>query len=146
MALPQPETGLVISYSYLWRHESESGQVEGNKNRPCVIVLLVQHKETGAKTVTVAPITHSPPQDPTAAMEIPPKVKQYLGLDAERSWVVLDDFNEFAWPGFDLRPVLGRPERYDYGILPPGFFAKLVRRIIELKGAGRKFISSRNDG
>jgi hypothetical protein len=56
MALPKPETGLVISYSYLWRHQSDAGQTEGVKDRPCVIVLAVKHLENGAPVVTVAPI------------------------------------------------------------------------------------------
>jgi hypothetical protein len=38
MALPEPERGLVISYSYLWSHEAAEGAEEGRKNRPCVIV------------------------------------------------------------------------------------------------------------
>lgn len=58
MALPKPETGLVISYSYLWRHQSDTGQAEGVKDRPCVIVLAVKRNENGAPVVTVAPITH----------------------------------------------------------------------------------------
>jgi len=78
MALPEPERGLVISYSYLWRHESETGQTEGLKDRPCAIVLAIDSKGTDAKTVTFAPITHTPPSDPAVAVEIPPKVKLHL--------------------------------------------------------------------
>ena len=75
----------MISYSYLWRHESAAGQTEGVKDRPCAIVVVVEGKDKDVKTVTVAPITHTPPADPANAVEIPPKVKQHLGLDAERS-------------------------------------------------------------
>jgi hypothetical protein len=39
--LPQPEVGLVISYSYLWKEEEERGQIEGRKDRPCAIMLAV---------------------------------------------------------------------------------------------------------
>src|SRR5208337_1746796 len=141
MALPEPQGGLVISYSYLWRRESEAGQIEGTKNRPCAIVLAVRREGVSpargdaaaeqpeiATIVTVAPITHTAPSDPAAAMEIPPKVKQHLGLDCERSWIILDEFNEFAWPGFDLRPVPGKPGRYEYGFLPPALYRKMVER------------------
>lgn len=51
MALPEPEYGLVISYAYLWRHESETGQTEGLKDRPCAIVLAVSG--AGSDPVTV---------------------------------------------------------------------------------------------
>ena len=158
MALPEPQGGLVISYAYLWRHESEGGQTEGVKDRPCAIVLAVR-REGGslarggttaeqpntATTVTVAPITHTPPHDPAAAIEIPPKVKQHLGLDSERSWIILDEFNEFAWPGFDLRPLPGQPGRYDYGFLPPALYRKIIERILDLRRQRRVFVSSRDE-
>jgi len=146
MALPEPQVGLVISYSYLWCRESEAGQVEGSKNRPCAIVLAVRREGPEAATiVTVAPITHAPPRDPAVAMEIPPKVKQHLGLDSERSWIVLDEFNEFAWPGFDLRPVPGKPGRFEYGFLPPVLYRKIVERILELRRERRVFVSVREE-
>ena len=144
MALPEPEGGLVISYSYLWRHESEAGRMEGVKDRPCAVVVVV-HQEDGSTIVTVAPITHTPPNDPTVAIEIPLKVKKHLGLDSNRSWVVLDDFNEFAWPGYDLRPVPKKPGRYDYGLLPPSFYTQIVNRALELLREGRTFTFPRSE-
>jgi hypothetical protein len=41
MAVPEPQLGLVISYSYLWHHEHREGNDEGRKNRPCGIVLAL---------------------------------------------------------------------------------------------------------
>jgi hypothetical protein len=52
--------------------------------------------------VAVVPITHLPHSDPHVAIEIPPAVKKDLGLDEERSWIVVDEFNTFTWPGYDL--------------------------------------------
>ncbi len=132
MDLPEPESGLVISYSYLWRNEFNSGKVEGLKNRPCAIILVVTNEE-GSKKVTVAPITHAAPTNPEVAIEIPSKVKSHLGLDSERSWIILDDFNEFVWPGYDLRTVIGKAGTYDYGFLPPVFFKQIVNKILELR-------------
>jgi hypothetical protein len=136
MALPEPECGLVISYAYLWRHESETGQTEGRKDRPCAIVLAVAATADDPVTVTVSPITHTAPRDPDLAIEIPPKVKRHLGLDEGRSWIVLDEFNEFSWPGFDLRPLPGKRGRYDYGFLPPALFTRILNRILELRRSG----------
>ena len=144
MGLPEPECGLVISYSYLWKHESDAGQTEGVKDRPCAIVLAIEGKDRQAKTVTVAPITHTPPRNPLLAIEIPPRVKQHLGLDAKPSWIVVDEFNEFVWPGFDLRPVPGNPSRYDYGFLPPALFATIIDRVLELRRTGRAVSSTRD--
>lgn len=143
MALPEPQSGLVISYSYLWRHESEAGQEEGVKNRPCII-LVVEHKDD-VRCVTVLPVTHTPPNDPSVAIEIPLRIKHHLGLDNERSWVILDDFNEFIWPGFDLYPVPGKSGCYDYGFLPPLFFKQIICRALELRREGRVFSSLRDE-
>ena len=144
MGLPEPVSGLVISYAYLWRHEREAGQEEGIKQRPCAIVVVVKGQD-GEKQVTVAPITHSPPRDPAVAIEIPPRVKQHLGLDSERSWIILDDFNEFTWPGFDLYPVPGKAGCYDYGFLPPVLLRKIVDTMLRLRHEGRTFYSSRDE-
>lgn len=126
MALPEPSLGLVISYSYLWASEHRKGRDEGTKDRPCVVVLAVDYDETGATIVTVAPITHAPPGSPGSAIEIPAAVKANLKLDAARSWVVVDETNEFVWPGFDLRPIPGDHRRFDYGHLPPRLFARIA--------------------
>lgn len=64
---------------------------------------------------------------------MPPEVAQKAGLDAARSWVVLAEFNEFVWPGFDLALVPGRtPPTVAYGYLTRGFFAELRDRWLDL--------------
>jgi hypothetical protein len=125
MALPEPEPGLVISYAYLWHHEHQSGQDEGRKDRPCVIVLSAERADDGATVVTVAPITHRAPDDAAAGVEIPSVVKERLGLDRERSWVIVNEGNKFVWPGFDLRKVPAT-DRFEYGFLPPRFFNEVL--------------------
>ena len=95
MAIPTPQPGLVISYTYLWHHEHRAGRDEGRKDRPCVIALAVERDDHGP-IVTVGPITHAPPADTSLAIELPPGVKRHLGLDGARSWVVLHEGNRFA--------------------------------------------------
>jgi hypothetical protein len=126
MAFPAPQLGLVVSYSYLWHYEHRQGREEGRKNRPCVIVLAVTQTESDMTVVRVVPVTHSVPDDLSAAMELPTAVKRHLGLDSERSWIILDEINEFAWPGFDLRPIPGSSDRFTYGFLPPRLFNSLL--------------------
>jgi hypothetical protein len=131
VTIPRPEPGLVIRYSYLWIRESRDGREEGLKDRPCAVVLSLTD-EKAATRVTVLPVTHSPPENPSAAVEIPQVIKQRLGLDAGRSWVVIDEGNEFAWPGPDLRPVPGvDPTSFSYGFLPPRFFAAVQERFLD---------------
>ena len=145
MGFPQPEAGLVVSYSYRWSDESEAGHVEGRKNRPCAVVLVVQQAEGKAPVVAVVPITHSPHRNPDAAIEISQAVKRHLGLDERSSWIVLDDFNVFTWPGFDLRPVPGQNDRYHYGLLPPRLFESLIAKFSELRRHGKALQTSRDE-
>ena len=128
MSLPEPEPGLVIRYSYLWLREHREGHEEGNKDRPCAIILAL-HTEDGEAHVVAVPVTHSPPENLAAALELPAAVKQHLGLDTERSWVVLSESNLFRWPGPDLRRIGDRDNSsIAYGFLPPRFFTELRRR------------------
>lgn len=124
MPIPTPEPGLVISYAYLWDHEAQSGQEEGRKDRPCVIAVAVERRQDGETLVTVLPVTHRP-RDDVSAVEIPRAVKQQLGLDDARSWVIVSEGDQFVWPGYDLRKVPST-DRYDYGFLPPRFFYQIL--------------------
>jgi PemK-like, MazF-like toxin of type II toxin-antitoxin system len=128
MSLPEPEPGLVISYSYLWYDEAQEGADEGRKDRPCVVVVAVERGESGIM-VTVAPVTHNPPADPAAAVEIPAVVKRHLDLDDARSWVIVSEGNTFEWPGVDLRRVPGKGT-WSYGMLPPRFFGGVRDRFV----------------
>jgi hypothetical protein len=128
VSLPKPEPGLLIRYSYLWLWEHQEGREEGVKDRPCAIILALRDVEGDTKTLVV-PVTHSPPKRGDDALELPPTLKRHLGLDAERSWVVVSEGNFFTWPGPDLRRVGDRDDSsVAYGILPPKFFAELKRR------------------
>ena len=125
MPLPKPVPGLVIRYSYLWREEHSRGQEEGVKDRPCAIVLAVAN-ENGEEIVTVLPITHSPPKRGEDAIEIPATTKRRLGLDDERSWVMLTEANRFIWPGPDLRPARrGDAASVAFGPLPYALFEQI---------------------
>jgi hypothetical protein len=133
VALPKPVPGLVIRYSYLWYSEHLQGREEGQKDRPCAIVAAIRADDNGDTRVMVLPITHSPPDHASLAVEIPAKTKQRLQLDDARSWIVLSEWNEFVWPGADLRRVPGADDSsVAYGMLPPSLFASLRDRFVAL--------------
>ena len=121
MPLPRPEPGLVIGYSYLWRAEADRGAEEARKSRPSAVI-FVTADEGGRTVVMVLPITHRAPRRKGDAVEIPPATEKRLGLDGERSWVVVTEANEFVWPGPDLMPVGRRKGEFGYGYLPPALF------------------------
>jgi hypothetical protein len=146
VSLPDPRPGLVVRYSYLWAADAVRGQEEGDKDRPAVVVMTIEGTEAGMPRVLVLPITHAAPTSVTAAMEIPPPVARSAGLDAARSWVVLSEFNEFVWPGFDLRIVPGRtPATMAYGFLTAGFFRSLRDRWLALDAANKSRPVSREE-
>jgi PemK-like, MazF-like toxin of type II toxin-antitoxin system len=133
VSLPIPRPGLVICYSYLWATEHRRGTEEGNKNRPCAIVAAHQVIE-GREVVTVVPITHTRPAEIADAVEIPAALKRHLGLDDLPSWIVVTETNDFIWPGPDLHPVPGvKPSRFDYGMLPPRFFAHVRDSVLRVR-------------
>jgi hypothetical protein len=137
VSLPSPEPGLVIRYSYLWLREHREGREDGIKDRPYAIVLAARDSGDHAH-VLVVPVTHTPPAALAEALELPAAIKQHLGFDSERSWIVLNESNLFEWPGPDLRRVGDRDDgSVEYGFLPPRFFAELRRRFVALETAAR---------
>lgn len=124
---PVPIPGLVIRYAYLWKREADRGQIEGQKHRPCVVVVCVEEID-GEKIVTVAPITHSPPDHPEQAIALTAATRRRLGLDEERNWIMATEVNSFYWPGPDLAPTSSG--EYAYGELPAVVFGALVQKIL----------------
>ena len=128
MKRPEPQPGLVIRYDYLWHRESSHGQIEGKKFRPCAIVVARKTADNG-DVVLVAPITHSPPMIPQNAIEIPQLVKQHLGLDSQRSWIVTSEINAVSWTDPGIVPAT--KEKWAYGFLPRGMVAALTENLLE---------------
>lgn len=139
MAFPAPAPAQVIRYSYLWHKDAVRGIEEGSKDRPCAIVMMVKNDQDEV-VVTVLPVTHTPPSNPDDAIEIPHATKRRIGLDDERSWIVLTEANRFFWPGPDLRMARrGDAETVLYGILPNAFYERVridfLQRIRVTRGA-----------
>lgn len=102
--------------------------------------------EAGRTTVTVLPITRSPPQNPATALELPLATKRRLGLDDERSWVVLNEANRFVWPGPDVRPaVAGDMTSVVYGPLPYHIYEAVRLKFIDNIKHGRATMISRTE-
>ncbi len=130
MSWPAPQPGLVVQFSYLWKREADAGREEGVKDWLCAIVIAVEDEE-GRPRVLVLPITHAAPQPPDEGIELPQPTKLRLGLDGERSWVIVSEANGFTWPGPDLRFLPGQgPESAAYGFLPPLVFRAVRDRFL----------------
>jgi hypothetical protein len=101
--------------------ESEKGETEGRKDRPATVVLVTSRTGFG-EIVYLLPISTSEPKpDDPWKIEIPPSIKERLGL------------NVSAWTPFHLRPTRkatgkdnSAQETCLYCYLPSGFFRKVV--------------------
>ena len=133
----EPKVGWLLSYSYLWADEHRRGAEEGSKNRPCALVAAT--RRDGDRIVAiVVPVTHSPPGDLETAIEIPAGTKARLGLDAQRSWIVCNEANVFAWPGPDLRAAGSQtPPSIWYGPLPPRLATAAREKLLDFAKTGR---------
>jgi hypothetical protein len=135
VALPEPKPGLVVRYDYLWADEAAGGRDIG-KDRPACLIAASDATAT-PRFVVILPITHTPPRDETAAVEIPSKVKRAIGLDDVPSWVIASEHNVDEWPNGGLAPIPGRPGVFSYGFIPPGLFAQIKTKFLELAQQGR---------
>ncbi len=97
-----------------------------------------------AVRVPVAAVTHIQPHADTIALEMLPKVKQHLGLDDARSWIVLDEVNQSDWPGFDLRPVPSRGDKYVYGFIPSKFYEAARTKMLEANASRKMKVIQRD--
>ncbi|MBF0333772.1 MAG: hypothetical protein HQL40_09015 [Alphaproteobacteria bacterium] len=128
MPLPDPRPGLVFRYEYVWKRQALAGRTVGEKERPACVVLAVTGA-AGDRRALIVPITTRPPSADDPAVEIPSAVRRHLGLDGcGPSWIILGEANIDSWPTPDMRPIPGRPGRFDYGLLP----LRLVNMIREL--------------
>ena len=135
MKRPDPASGMVVRYDYLWEAEHARGRREGAKVRPCAIVIARTLRAGAAPSVALVPITHSPPQSGEVAIEIPDAVRAQLGLDSDRQWIVNSEINIAAWDDAGFVPV--SKSRWDYGLLPPSL-ANRVNEWVVKKFAARK--------
>lgn len=124
----EPRVGWVFRYSYLWHRQHLQGREEGDKDRPALVIAIVTTSAAGGPVVRVLPVTHTPPSNPEAAVEIPAATKRRLGLDDLPSWIVLTESNRFVWPGPDIRPI--DTESGYYGALPPALFKKVKEKFV----------------
>jgi hypothetical protein len=126
---------LVIRYDYLWADEAARGRDQG-KDRPACLV-AAGDSASASRFVVILPITHTPPFGDTAGIEIPPKVREAIGLDDAPSWVIVSEHNVDEWPNGGLAPLPGRPGIFSYGFIPPGLFARIKAKFLELGEKGR---------
>lgn len=129
MALPEPEPGLVFRYDYVWSREAKQQRATGKERPACVVV--ASDDDSDPRMVMILPITHSRPESRDVGIEIPERVRRYLGLDDRPGWIIVSDSNVDDWPNAGIAPVPGKPKVYAYGILPDPLFQIVKREFLK---------------
>ncbi len=117
----RPKVGHVLRYVYLFKEEDAAGCVEGVKERFVVVVGIKGNRYRVAAITTKG-------KGKANSLALPAPVAQAGGLSSA-SAVVVDEYNIFTWPGFDIRP-LSKTAGYIAGRLPPGFTDKLIDAVL----------------
>jgi uncharacterized protein YifN (PemK superfamily) len=101
------------------------------------VVVAIEKKQHGTQLLVV-PVTTRPPRDADAAVEMPARVRQHLGLGDARCWIIADEYNLFTWPGPDIRPI-GRAGKISprYGFIPGKLLEKVRERLSAVARAGQ---------
>jgi hypothetical protein len=133
--IPAAKPGLVFRYDYLWSREAAVGHHQG-KDRPACLVVAGE-PSISPHFVVILPITHTQPSGDTVAVEIPARVKAAIGLDHERSWIIVSDFNVDQWPNGGLSTIPGRKGVFSYGFMPPGLFRQVKDALVTAHKAKR---------
>jgi hypothetical protein len=104
MVIPdEPPVGSLVAYEYLWLSQ-RSDREDGAKVYPAALI-FAKRIIGGVTLAHAVGVSHKPPAESETALEIPRKLKRHLGLDEESAWIYTDQINQFAWPGYDLRPA-----------------------------------------
>lgn len=74
----------------------------------------------------------APPDGNTIGVEIPAKVKRIIGLDDVPSSVIVSELKFNEWLNSGLSPVKEKQGAFSYGFIPPGLFAQIKTRFLEL--------------
>jgi len=92
----------------------------------------------------VAPLTHAEPERSSEAIEVPLNVRRQLGLDRDRSWIVLTELNRFIWPGPDVRIAPGQESPF-HDAIPDWLFFQVKDGIQRHLGADGLAITKRTE-
>jgi hypothetical protein len=126
---------LVIRYDDLWTREAAAGRDQGKERPACLVAAM--DTTASPRFVVILPITHTPPDKDTVGVAIPAKVREALGLDEAPSWVIVSEHNVDEWPNGGLAPIPGRPGVFSYWFIPPGLFAQVKAKFLEVYEKGR---------
>ncbi|MCL6682887.1 type II toxin-antitoxin system PemK/MazF family toxin [Sphingomonas alba] len=143
MSRPDPQYGQVVRFEYLWASEAAEGYAEGEKRRPCAIIVTIAAKDDKPLRTMLCAITHSQPRPPQEGVELSADAKKAAGLDDEPSWVLTSEVNTVNW---DSRRFSRTPSGdWAYGVLPAEVMREIRDKIMARNKAGKMDIVDREN-
>ncbi|MBP8936880.1 MAG: hypothetical protein KBG72_00185 [Agrobacterium sp.] len=124
-AMIEPETGLVISYYFLWDREHAKGEAEGRKPRPACVVVPLTSKHGD---VVLFPLTSQTPAPGRIAIRVPETERKRLKLKGSGpSWIILDEGNtDRLTESHHVDPIGYDPLTIAYGVFSRAFMKQVV--------------------
>jgi len=136
MKIPaEPPIGHLVAYEFLWSSKARRRE-DGEKVYPTALVLS-KAAEFDSTLVYALGISHMPPPPGRRALEVPRKLRRWIGLDDDPQWIYTDEVNVFVWPGPDLRPAQWISQRdlvedtCVLGALPDDWFSLVKQHFLE---------------
>jgi hypothetical protein len=142
VARPDPERGHVVRFEYLWASEESQGYADGEKYRPCAVVVTIAAKGDQPLRTMLCGITHTEPKPPSEGVAIPPQAKAAMGLDDEPSWAIISEVNTVNWSDARFRRTV--TGGWTYGALPFEVMEEIREKMVARIKAGTVDILDRN--
>lgn len=139
----EPETGLVISYYFLWDREHAKGEEEGRKPRPACVVVPLTSKHGD---VVLFPLTTKEPPPGRIAIKVPEMERRRLKLKGRGpSWIILDEGNtDRLADSFHIEPISYDPPTFSYGKLSRAFMGQLLQILAKAIREGKTRLVKRD--
>src|SRR5262245_48772182 len=127
-----PKVGLVLPHLYVWRAEHAAGR--SSETPAAVMIVAATPLDGGRLLVAATPITNGEPPAGQRAVQVPAAVAAHLRLEAQRSWVVCTEYNEFVWPSIGLGET--RDGASVYGMAPQKLAASVRGEMLAARTDG----------
>jgi hypothetical protein len=132
------KAGEIHRYPYVWLRQAALGRTEGEKNRPCCLLMSLPAGDDAV--LYFMPISSSPPRSVEEAIEVPSIELRRAGLsEFKQAWLYLEfnkDSLRRSWYFDASQPPIGS--------FSPIFFASVARSILEAARAGKGRIVDRH--
>lgn len=116
--------GVVVDCPYLWGWQHDQGQIDGDKQRPACLAIVIRDARQGINHLVILAISSTEPKHGQLALEIPGPELRRVGLSLlKQGWITISEYN---------CDILERSFYFEPGQKPRGQFTKAFTTRIAL--------------